>query len=90
MKSVTPSPCTIMRPDQSGQLVVAEVITRDPVPVSYWTPDKTAYRYRVMAEQETGEEMFVGHAATLRKAEAMASSWMNSHPEHRRAWLEKL
>lgn len=55
-----------------------------------WTPDSVTYRYRLIAVQETGEEMFAGQATTYPDALKKKDAWMRSHPEHREIQIERL
>lgn len=63
MKSkFAPSPVTVLRPDANGTLVVAEVIANPERRFidNGWEPEVQKQAYRLIAIQETGEEMFAG------------------------------
>jgi hypothetical protein len=95
-------PCTTLRPDESGNLAVVAVERRPRLPFDNgWEPDTvtralspeeggTVGRYRVMAEQETGEEELVGEADTVLAAHALRRDHLRDHPEHRCVWLEPI
>jgi hypothetical protein len=86
MKSkFAPSPVVVSRPDANGHLQVAEVIEA-PVRARFdngWEPEIQRHKIRLIAMQETGEEMFAGYAVNQNEAEIKAGRWMQSHPEHR-------
>lgn len=93
MKSkFAPSPVTVLRPDANGTLVVAEVIANPERRFidNGWEPEVQKQAYRLIATQETGEEMFAGRvfAENRFKAELEADRWMREHPEHRGIRIE--
>lgn len=85
------APVTIFRPTAEGTLVVAAVV--QPTEVrrhSSWTPDNAPIRFRLIAIQETGEEMFAGNACTRGEALDLKYAWLDAHPEHRDVIIESI
>ncbi len=90
-KTPPPAPVTIMRP-VDGVLQVAEVIAapeRRPVGDRY-EEDVVHCNYRLIAIQETGEEMFVGYASSKWQAGGRKVRWLADHPEHRDVIIERI
>lgn len=93
MKSkFAPSPVIVSRPDADGTLKVVEVIKNPERRFidNGWEPEVQKQAYRLIAIQETGEEMFAGmiFAANRVRAEIEADRWMREHPEHRGVQIE--
>ena len=85
------APVKIYRPDNDGCL--QHVDTVQPTTTrrgSEYEPESLTYRYRLIAIQETGEEMFVGKATTRTKALDMKYAWLDAHPEHRDVLIEPI
>lgn len=92
-------PCTTYVPTNAGQLVPSKVEERDRLPYNNgFEPETKRYvigasatgAYRVMTEQETGEEMCVGEYDTRSEANDARDRHLASHVEHRRCWLEAI
>lgn len=87
-----PAPVTVMRPDANGQLRVTEIVEKPEHKKldNGWEPEIQKQEYRLIATQETGEEMFAGRvfAENRFKAELEADRWMREHPEHRGIRIE--
>ncbi len=86
-----PAPVTVYVPDESGELAVSRTIE---APASHlfndYEGDSVVYRYRLIAIQETGEEMFAGKARNYSHAMDLRDKWMSSHPEHRGVSIEPI
>jgi len=52
--------------------------------------DEAIMRFRLIAIQETGEEMNAGLASTMRQAEFMKADWLKDHPEHSDVCIEAI
>ena len=87
-----PAPVAIFRPDAQGALVHVETV--QPTKYRPWdngyTNDREVIRFRLIAIQETGEEMFAGYASTRNQALARKYAWLDAHPEHRDVIIEKV
>lgn len=87
-----PAPVTISKPTESGELVVVKTIAH-PVERRYRTDyenEHTVYRYRLVAIQETGEEMYAGRARFKPEAYNLKALWLQDHPEHRDVRIEEI
>ncbi len=85
-----PTPCTTYVPDLDGNMVVASVETRERVRFSNgFETDTVVNTLRIMAEQETGEEIFVAYA-NRKTVDAIQDAHMLAHPEHRAIWSESI
>lgn len=84
VRKVVASPVVILRPDANGNLVQVAVISHPPVhrAPNDWEPDSVVQRFRLMALQETGEEMCICHVRDEREAEKVEKEWLAQHPEH--------
>ena len=86
-----PAPVTVYVPGESGELIASRTID---APTSHrfddYEGDSVVYRYRLIAIQETGEEMFAGKARSYSHAMDLRDKWMSSHPEHRGVSIETL
>lgn len=86
------APVTIFRPDAAGSLVVSAVVQ----PTEYRRFDNgyeneiEIRKYRLIAIQETGEEMFAGYASNRTQALDRKYAWLDSHPEHRDVLIEEI
>ena len=85
-----PAPVAIFRPDAQGTL--AHVETVQPTEYRSWdngySADREVIRFRLIAIQETGEEMFAGNASTRAQALDRKYAWLDTHPEHRDVIIE--
>ena len=91
MKYPAPAPVVILRPVM-GELKIAEVIEK-PVFIrrsNDFEGEIVVRRFRLVAVQETGEEMFAGFASTRAQALDIKYSWMESHPEHIDVRIEQI
>lgn len=85
------APVTIYRPSASGALEVAGVVQPTEVKRhSSWEPDNASVKFRLIAIQETGEELFAGNACTRGQALDMKYAWLENHPEHRDVLIESI
>lgn len=86
-----PAPVVVYVPNEAGELVVARTIEEPPVHRSWdYEGESVVYRYRLMALQETGEEMFAGKARTYEHALELQDKWLRDHPEHYSVCIESL
>lgn len=46
--------------------------------------------YRLIAIQETGEEMYIGTTRDIEKAYEIRARWMKEHEEHRDVVIERV
>lgn len=87
-----PAPVVVLRPARDGSLVVAEVVQ----PTEYrrfdngFSKDREIIRFRLIAIQETGEEMFAGNASSRSQALDKKYAWLDDHPEHRDVIIESI
>ena len=85
-----PAPVAIFRPDAQGAL--AHVETVQPTEYRTWdngySADREVIRFRLIAIQETGEEMSAGNASTRAQALDRKYAWLDAHPEHRNVIIE--
>lgn len=92
MQRPAPAPVTIFRPDAAGSLVLSEVIQ----PTEYRRFDSgyeneiEIRKYRLIAIQETGEEMSAGYASNWTQSLDRKYAWLDSHPEHRDVLIEEI
>jgi len=86
-----PTTCLITK-YVDGKPAETEVVLRAPLPNPYGRKELEVFvrRFRVIAEQETGEEHFVAYASTLAECDAFIAIHMAQHPEHRSCWFERL
>lgn len=85
-----PSPCTVTRFGDNGEVVATYTTTREPIRFAEREPEQVRMRLRVMCLQETGEEQFVGYATDHGHAHALEVAWRNDHPEHHSFWTERV
>ena len=90
-KRPAPSPLTIYRPGD-GELRATQVIENPQYApkLDGYTGELEVYKYRLVAVQETGEEMFAGYAKNYIDGTLKKSSWMFAHPEHRDVYIERI
>ena len=92
MHRPAPAPVTVFRPDAAGNLVVSKVVQ----PTEYRRFDNgyeneiVIRKYRLIAIQETGEEMFAGYASSRTQALDQKYAWLDRHPEHRDVRIEEV
>ena len=83
-RAIPPAPCTIYRPDATGELIAVDTVIRASLPAAFseWEPDVVHGRqYTAMCLQETGEARFVARG-TRRACEIALAAWLSQHPEH--------
>jgi hypothetical protein len=84
------SPCYCASFDAQGNIVETEIAQRAPIRAwSDFEPDEVHYTHRIMALQETGEEVFYSYA-TERTAARKITEAHRQHVEWRRVWSEAL
>ena len=86
-----PTPCVVTK-YVDGKPVAQEVVIR-PVLLDVRDkkePERTVRKFRVMAEQETGEKVFVGYAEHMTEANDLIALHKAQHPEHRSCWFERI
>lgn len=85
------SPCTITKYGDDGEILSVEVVTRRAnfKQQFKYEGELVRYRYKLIAVQETGEEMYAGRAKTESEAMELANKWMKDHPEHVSCTWEK-
>jgi len=91
MRKFEAAPVTILRP-VSGVLQVVEVI-ENPIRARFengYENEVETYKFRIIAVQETGEEMFAGYATSWAKACDFECEWLEDHQEHRGCRIEKI
>lgn len=90
-RTPAPAPVTVYVPNEDGELVASGTIENPPVrKFRDYEGDTIVYRYRLIAIQETGEEMFAGNARSYDHAMELRDKWMREHPEHRSVTIEPL
>lgn len=86
-----PAPVTVYVPNESGELIASRTVEAPPSHrFEDYERDGVFYCYRLIATQETGEEMFAGKARSYAHAMSLRDEWMSSHPEHRGVTIEPI
>lgn len=89
-KVLAPTPCAITHFDALGNVVSEETVVRDVIKArNDYQADSVVNTLRVMAEQETGEEIFVGYA-NRKTVDQVEQDAREGHPEWRTIWSERI
>ena len=89
---IEPAPCVCIRLDAQGNIIAQDTIVRDVIKPrrQYEGDTQIRYTHRVMAIQETGEDLFVAYATSASDGERTAEAAERDHPEWRQVYVERL